>query len=147
MNIFKGRWAQFKEELFSILYLSIVQTWWCFKFPAFQRLGTSLSIILGIISSIFGILIYIYVFVFPERYSMLYNLEFFDDAPNAHFIKRVISRWNITLSLIVMFYLWYIDFHGMSNTYYVLCCGHWIIAYLLFIQCMERYNQRIKYNS
>ena len=45
MNIFEGRWDQFKQELFSILFLSLLQIWWSFNCPIFVRLGTPLRLL------------------------------------------------------------------------------------------------------
>lgn len=144
MNIFEGRLSQLKQELLPLLYLSLVQIWWNFNFPAFVRLGNPLSYIVSVSMSIISTLAFISVFLFPEKYAPSFNFEYLDAAPNASILKKIHSIWLIIVINFSMFFLWYKDFYGMSNTYYILCYTHWIITFVLIAQAIDRYNNKVK---
>lgn len=142
MNSLKEKLHQLKQELIPLLYISIIQIWWNFNFPAFKRLGSPLNTLVGIGMSIISTIAYISIFIFPEKHAPSFNLEYLNNAPNKSFLKQI-HRIALTLFLFcTMFVFWYKDLYQMSNTYYILCYVHWIIVFLLIAHTISRYNQQ-----
>lgn len=132
---------QLKQEAFPILYLSIVQTWLIFNFPAYIRLGNPWYWIVSIILSIFGIILYIVLILFPERYAPSYNVSFLDDAPNASTFKKIYKAICLLIAISTMLYFWHIDYYRMLNIDYLILYTHSIIVSLFFIRRIKRYNE------
>ncbi len=144
MNIFEGRWDQFKQELFSILFLSFLQIWWSFNCPIFVRLGAPLSTIVSTSLSIVGIFLCFLIFVFPEKYVPRINLEWLDDAPNSLLLKEIFKIIMILVFHLGLFYFWYIDFYRMPDIFYAISYVHCVIAFMLMTNALDSYNNRIK---
>jgi len=143
-NFYGARWSEFKHEIFPLLYLAIVQTWFNFKFPLFVRLGMPLSVIVCAIMSMSIIFCYCTIFLFPEIYAPHYNLEWLDDSPDPEFFKEI---YTFCLRIIIwggFFYFWYTDYYGMSNVNYVFLFVHWFITYMFMVRIMHRYNKWIE---
>lgn len=140
MNIFKGRWPQLIQNLSTIIYLSIVQIWLNFNFPAHSRLGSPWNIIVGIMASIACLLAYISVFAFPEKYVTLFNLEFFDDSSNPILFKRIFTGFMLAVFHITSLYLWHIDYYGLTNTWYIILYANNSTALILLYRAIKRYK-------
>lgn len=89
MYIRDRRVAKFKQELIPIICLSIIQIWWSFKFPVFERLGAPWHTLAAIIVSIAGITAIVYLLSGADKYTSQFNLEYLDGAPNASFLKKL----------------------------------------------------------
>jgi len=142
MKISETILSQFRPEILPLLYFSIFQTWLIFNFPTFIRLGAPLSTIVSISLSILGILIYISIIIFPEKYVPSYNANFLDSAPNAPIFKRAYNIVRISISISIMLYVWYSDYYRMPNIDYVILYAHYGIVYAFIVRAMERYNKR-----
>ena len=141
LNGLKGRWPQFRQECISIVYLSCVHVWWSFNFPAYVRLGTSWSAILGVIASIGATFLTLYIFLFPEKHPPYLN--FVDVAPSMRLFTNILRACNVALFHAMAFFVWYNDLYGMSNFYYCLCYAHFYISFVLMHRAVQRYKYKI----
>jgi hypothetical protein len=137
MTILQGCWRQFKQELPALLYLSIVQTWLNFNFPAFNGLESSFNVAAVILLSILCILVYSYAFIFPENYAQIINLGFFDDAPDPLFVKDVFRGLMCILFNSVFFYMWYVNYYRVSDIWYVVSYIHFIVTAALIYRAAK----------
>jgi hypothetical protein len=137
MNIFQGRWCQFKQELPALLYLAIVQTWLNFNFPAFNGREGFFSVVILTLLSILCILVYSYAFIFPENYAQIINLGFFDDAPDPLFVKDVFRGLMCILFNSVFFYMWYVNYYRVSDIWYVVSYIHFIVTAALIYRAAK----------
>ncbi len=142
MNTFKGRWPQFKQELSALIYLAIVQTWLYFNLPVFIRLGSPLSVIVAAMASVISMVIYLYVFLFPENYAPLINVEFLDDFPEPALAKNIFRGMMLIVFHVTCLYAWYGGYHGMSNAWYAISYVHCVISFILIYKTAERYNNK-----
>ena len=131
MNIFTDRRLNIKHNLNAIIYLSIVQTWLNFNYPALIRGGSILDIGFTSFASIACVFLYLYVFMFPEIYLPLVNLEFLDDFPNPNFVKRLFKLLLFVVSNATYLYLCSINYHGVQNIYYLLWYIHCVATFTL----------------
>lgn len=134
VNTDKSRYFLFKQKLPILIYLSIIQTWLNFNFPAFIRLGSQCDIPMKVMISIAVMLIYLTILIFPEHYSSLINLAFLDDFPNPHLFKHIFRGLMLLAFHALYLYFWYIDYHQVSNTWYVILYAHYIIKFILIYQ-------------
>ena len=134
-------WSLYKYELFPLLYLLIIQTWVTFNFPAFIRLGNPWYWIVSTSLSLFGIITYIFLILFPERLARSYNASFLDEAPDASTFKKIYNAIRLLIAIAITLYIWHIDYYRMSNIHYIILFTHYIIVYLFIMQRMKRYNQ------
>ena len=140
MDIFKGHWPQFKQESTALIYLFIVQTYLNFNYPAFIKLGSPLNICWAVTSSIACALIYLYVFLFPENYAYLINLEFFDDFPDPILIKNIFKGLMFLVANSTYLYLWHINYFDASNVWYAAWYLHNAIALTLVYKAVKKYK-------
>jgi hypothetical protein len=140
MNISRERWAKFKQELNSIIVVSIFQIWWNFNFPAFMRLDDSMRFILGISMSVISTFVFIYVFSSADKYAPYYNLEGFNEGPEEYrdIFKNIYRIGLIALTHIVIFYIWHNNIYGMSNLYYAILYAHCLISRVLIAKAINR---------
>ena len=129
---------KFKQEFFSILFISVLHVWWCFKFPALTRLGFPWDIIIGIFLSIGGIIVYICMFSNTEKFAPVFYLRTFDGIPHEHVAKYSMKIWIIALTLSTMFMLWYKDFYHMPSVYYAMMYTYIMIVYVLLYRATKR---------
>jgi hypothetical protein len=140
MNFFQKHLSKFKQELASIVFLSAIQVWLNFNFPAFVRLGTPLSTIVSLSISVFSVLVYVYVFLYADTYVPRFNLAYLDDAPEPYrnTLKNLHRIGLITLALVSIVYLWYRDYYRMSNIWYVIMYAHQLLAFMLMVRAINR---------
>jgi hypothetical protein len=140
MNISRERWAKFKQELNSIIVVSIFQIWWNFNFPAFMRLDDSMRFILGISMSVISTFIFIYVFSFADKYAPYYNLKGFSEGPEEYrdIFKNIYRIGLIALLHIVMFYVWWNNLYEMSNFHYAIFYTDFLITFALIAKAINR---------
>ena len=139
MTVLDGRWAKFKQELLPILYVSIIQVWWFFKFPpTFMQVATPWNTVLMIIQSIIGISCTIFVFSFADNRLVLFNLAHLDAFPHAQVLKKIQRTIFIAAIVIGALLAWYKDFYGMSNLAYLLLYSFWIITFILLYRAAYR---------
>lgn len=136
MNELVNRWSKFKQELPSILYLSVTQIWWNFQFPAIIRLGTPSSTIISITLSVLTTCFYIILFLDRDKYAAQMDCDF---LINNSISYRSFSKWiMLTAACFTMLFVWYIDFYHMSNMFYALFYTHCFIAFVLFYRAVYR---------
>ena len=140
MNISKDRWLNFKQNLPTLIYLSIVQTWLNFNYPVFIRLGNPLSILITVLLSILCIAIYTYVFVYPENLSRQMNLEFLDDFPNPIFAKNLFNFLYFGLGYLFYLYLCSKNFYNVDGIWYVVWYVHYVVTFILIYRAVNRKN-------
>lgn len=140
MNIFKNCWFPFKQNLPTILYLSFVQTWLNFNYPAIIKLGSSLTLLSSAVISIVCIIVYTYVFLFPEKYAPLVNLKFLDDFPDPILYKGIFIGLLLFVFNSTYLYLWYIDYHHASDAWYVVWYAHYVITLMLMYRAVKNYK-------
>ena len=140
MNIFKGRWPQFKQELPTILYLLIIQIWLNFNCPFVRWFPYPWNLIVASALCVICAFLYIYNFVFPEKYAPLVNLEFLDDFPNPTFFKKLFWAWKLFVATVVYLFMWKKDYWHMSFAWYLLCYLHYIVTIFLMYKAIKRYQ-------
>jgi hypothetical protein len=138
MNILKGRWTKFKRELPSIIYISTVQIWWNFNFPAWVNLKAPWNTILGVSMSIGTTIVYIFIFSFADKSAPHFNLEYLDKAPNGQLFKNIERTIILTIVHVAIIYEWYYDFFHMPNIYYVLLYVHYLSFFVLIFRAINR---------
>ena len=146
MNTVQNRWSKFKQEFFIILYVSITQIWFNFKFPAFIKLGTPLNTMVSLSCSMVTTLCYIIIFSHADLYlaqfkQMQYNQKKCNDAQEDYYIKIIQKALQTTLFLAahtIFFYIWIYDFYGASNLYYALFYVHCVTIFLLMARAINR---------
>ena len=141
MNIFEGRWSKFKQELPSIIFLSIIQIWCVFNFPLFIRLGSPWSVIFSVFVSVISVIVCIYMFSFSDKYALLINLDYLNNAPYGHILKNITRIWFITIAMIahvVMFVVWYKDFYHMPSIYYAIAYIYCVMFFVLLFRAAKR---------
>ncbi|MDR3551022.1 MAG: hypothetical protein P4L31_06430 [Candidatus Babeliales bacterium] len=139
MNISQERLSKFKQELVPIIYLSMVQVWWSFNFPAFTRLAAPWSTMLSVIMSVVSIVLCIYIFTYADTYAPMFNLRYSPNLDRIGRIYRNIERISImAIFFIIMFIVWYNDLYGMSNKNYAFCYANMIITFALMARAANR---------
>jgi hypothetical protein len=140
MNKLEDLWPKFKQELPSILYLCSTQILLNFNFPVFVRLGFPLSIIAATILSIMAIFVYIYVFLFADKFAPSFNLEYLDDAPThvRDILKKIERVGLIVIAHLAMLFSWYYNIYGISNIYYAIYYVHFVTAFVLIARAIKR---------
>lgn len=135
MNIFEGRWPQFKRELFAILLLSITQTWWFFHIPMYTKHGVPFCVLVSLI----GVGCCIAVFIFPEKYTYMLPVS------NQSLAKTISIGF---ISIVMMFFVWKKNFYGISGTHreinrhYILTYAYFIVVCALMYKAVKRYNNK-----
>lgn len=144
MNIFKARWPQLKQELPTFLYLSIFQLWINFNFPSFVKLATPWNIMVPIVMSVFCILLYFFIFAFPEVTSPMVDdaLRFADFTANPAFFKRIYVGFFLLMYHVMYFFMWYKNYYGMSDRWYIILYGYTIIVWVLMYRAIARYKNK-----
>lgn len=143
MNIDGKRRARFKQNLLAILYLSVIQTWLNFNFPAFTQLGSPLSDLLKVIMSIMFIFGYIMILVFPHDHVRSINLEFLDDFPDPILFKNIFKVLMLIVANATFIYLWYTDFHRVPSKWYFIWYVHSVIALFIIHRSVRSYKNII----
>lgn len=138
MNIFQERWPKFKQELFPILFLSIVQIWWNFNFPAFMRLATPWYIMVAICSSIVSTVLIMYAFLCAKTYPRRFNAESLDKQSYDSIFKNFDKICLILVAHITILLMWYNDVYGMSNLQYFLFYMYGFMMFALLHRAMNR---------
>ena len=147
MHISKNRWLNFKQNLPSLIFLSIVQIWLNFNYPVFIRLGHPWSILLAILSSIACIFVYVYAFAYPETFSRQMNLAFLDDLPNPTLIKNIFVYLYFGLGYLFYLYVCSINFHNVDGRWYVIWYAHFVIAFVLIYRAVKRSDLSLARNT
>ena len=132
MNKTNKHYLKFKQELPSIILISILQTWWNFNFPPFIRLGQPWSFIASLTATIFCITACTYMFSHADKYAKAFSLDYLDEAPeplgsNLKLFSKIAAP---IIPLTIFWYLWQIDYYRMSNLHYA---GMYSCTFLMFI--------------
>lgn len=140
MNIFEGRWPQFKKEFFSILVLSITQVWWFLHIPMYTKHGVPFCVLLSLI----GVGCCVAVFLFPEKFTYMLNVPY----------KSVAQKIFIgIIFLMTMFFVWKRNLYGFSGTHreinrsYVLVCVYFLFTLFLMFKAIKRYKNYMDNNE
>jgi hypothetical protein len=141
MYIQDRRVAKFMQELTPIICLSIVQIWWSFKFPAFEKLGAPWHTLAAIIVSIAGITVIVYLLSGADKYTSQFNLEYLDGAPNASFLKKLEKILLLSVVTIGMLFAWYNDFYNMPGIYYMIQYAYCIVLFIALYRAAYRYPE------
>ncbi len=140
MNTLQTHWSKFKQEYISILYVSIIQIWFNFKFPAFIKLGTPLNTIVSLSCSIATTLCYMIVFSHANIYLSQYNLEGSNNTQEKY-KKTAQKALQIGLFIwahILFFYMWRHNYYDMSAFFYALFYVHCLTVFLLIARAITR---------
>lgn len=139
-SIIREIWHKSNRELTSILFLSGIQIWLNFHFPALMRLGNPLHVILATCMSIFSTCAYIYYFAFPHKIAGLFNLEYLNDYPESlkYFLKNFQRVLLIIMGHVGMFLTWYYNIYSMPTLYYGIYYANFLTAAILFIRAARR---------
>ncbi|HJZ24576.1 MAG TPA: hypothetical protein VJ201_09080 [Candidatus Babeliales bacterium] len=138
MNILDKRCQNLKREFFSVIFLSLIQIWWCFNFPAFMRAEYPWRLILSFSTSIISIAGILFLFMFIDQIAPVIKLEHIDSSPNPSLSKIIYIMACITAAFLALFFAWYKDLYGMSNTHYALFYFTWLIIYILVYRAAYR---------
>ena len=125
-------YLKFKQELPSIILISILQAWWHFNFPYFIRLGQPWNFIASLTVTILCIIACTYMFSHADQYAKTFRLDYLDEAPEPlRSNLKLFSKIAATIIPLTMFwYSWHIDYYGMSNLHYA---GMYSCTFLIFI--------------
>ena len=138
MHISKDCWLNFKQNLPTLIYLSIAQTWLNFNYPIFIRVGSPLYIFVTALISIACIAIYTYLFMYPETLSSQMNLEFLDDVPNPILVKNIFKFLYFGLGYLFYLYLCSTNFHNVDGIWYVIWYVHYTVTFVLVYRAVTR---------
>lgn len=127
-----------KQELIPIACLSIFQIWYSFMFPAFTRLGIIWNGILGLATSILGIILILYLFSNANRFTHLFDNSHGEMYTDTAF-EGYIGRFSMLLVFHMwIFFTWYYDTYHMLSIYYVLQYGYCAALFLLLYKAAYR---------
>ncbi len=138
MNIFEERLPKLKQELWPILFLSIVQIWWNFNFPGFMRLQSPWNIIIAFCSSIASTALIIYAFSCVNKHTRRFNAESLEKQSYDFIFKNLDTICLALVAHIAIFLIWYNDVYGMSNQQYLLFYVHGFIMFVLLHRATKR---------
>jgi hypothetical protein len=126
MILSADRWLQFKRELYSMIFISIIHIWWCFNFPPINRAGAPLNIIISISSSVIGVLMYAYMFTYPEKCFPKWDNSYLENTPSGKQLKIFRLIFVILSGNVGAFIIWYKDVYRMPTIFYgfsyIYCC-------------------------
>lgn len=131
MNIPKNSRARFKKFFPEFLLFIALQILLNYNFPAFVRLGSPLNIVVEALVSVACVVVYAHLFLFPENYIRLINLEFFDDFQDPILFKSIFKGLMLMVCQVSWSYLWYIDYYNMSNEWYIILYSYYTFAFLI----------------
>lgn len=141
MSVFKYYRSKTKQEVSGLMILSAAQIWLCFNYVPWVKIGGLSSVILPVLASIVTVTFLFYAFSLPEVFGRQLNLEFFDDFPYSNLCKIVFKVLMQAIFHITILYLWYIDFHRCTNTWYAVWCVHCMASFVLFSCAFRRYEK------
>lgn len=127
-------WIQCKKELPIFVYLSVIQIWLNFNFPAFNRLG---SPVVQVLLSIVSVGVYLHVILFTERYVKYIDMSFLDDFPDPALVKNIFKAGMLFVLHVSYLYLWLINFYGVASIWYLILYVHWAITFLLLYNAIS----------
>ncbi|MCK5633263.1 hypothetical protein KAH94_05905 [bacterium] len=139
-RLLSQRWLRFKQELPSIVFFSTIAIWDGFNFPNYMNLGVFWHTVFLVMRSSFGGILIVYLFTSIDKLAPYIKFEpikdTFDTLAAANKIVSVLL-FIIGFS-IAMFYMWRINFFGMSNFYYVFSCIYIILLWALLYRAACR---------
>lgn len=119
------------KKVAALLYLSTIQTWLNFNYPAFVKLGSPLNFIASTFVSIICIFVYLYIFLYGKNFiSKIVNLKFLDDFPDSMFFKNIFIVGMLIIFHTIYFYMWQTHYN-ISNVWPIICYLHCILTFLL----------------
>ena len=144
MNILKDRWPQFKQELPTFLYLSILQIWINFNFPPLVRLPSPWNIVVPILLSVFCVVSYLFILAFPDAVSFIIDdiLSLANQTPNPVLFKRLYIAFLALIYHAMYFFMWYKNYYGMSNSWYIILYVFYATIFVLLYRAIARYRNR-----
>lgn len=120
-------YAKFKQEYFPLLFLVTLQWWvYCqipFGGPLFTLISNISGAILTILAFSFAYLAYPYV-----------TMQF----PHKDILTKVSFVINGIIFHIMFFYVWYVDFHRVSDIVYLAFYAYLMMFFILFYNAMHR---------
>ncbi len=138
MNISQERWSKFKQELLTIIFISTIHIWWIFNFPAYMRLGSFYTNILGICMGIFGVILYAFIFSYPKKCVACLKFEQIDTELCGYTFKKVMRILIAAFVAILLLILWYKDFYRMPSIYYILLYIYYVTFFVLLFRAANR---------
>ena len=138
MNMLDKRWSNLKREFFSVIFLSLIQVWWCFNFPFFMRAEYPWRFILSFVTSIISVSGILFLFMFIDRLAPAIKLEHIDSSPYPSQSKKNNIMVRIMVAFFALFFTWYKDLYGMSNTHYAFFYLTWLIMFILVYRAAHR---------
>jgi hypothetical protein len=131
------RWAKFKQELLPIIYVSVVQIWWCFNLQAI-RLEAPWNTVLAVNMSIVTVVGTIFMFSFADTFAPYFNLNYLNECPYGSILKKIEKIIFIALGHVFMFFVWYKDIWHVSNAHYVLAYIGYLITFISLYRAIYR---------
>ena len=139
MGDFDGRWSKFKQELLPIVYVSVIQLWWLYKFPpTFLQVGAPWDAVILLGQSVTAIICTVFVFSYADKLKPFANLEYINSFPHLQTFKTIQRASLLIAAIIGAFFLWYKDIYHMSNTAYILLYLFWGFTFALLYRAAYR---------
>ncbi len=141
MSIFTLRWSRLRRELDSIVFLSVIHVWWSFNLPAYARLEEPYGTLVGTGVSIFGIILYAFIFSHPDVCVARLKFEQIDTQLCGHDFKNFIqvTLWSFFIASWIV--VWYKDFYRMPSICYALLYGYYAVFFALLWRAAARQVQ------
>lgn len=138
INMRDDQLAKYRQESFSIWFLSITHVIYSYKFPMYARFGEPWSTIMWLAVS--GISIVAYVLMFSSAHTYI---EYFEPKasyllPYGQVFKNCAYLFVALIGLGAMYYFWRIDYYHMPTLDYILLYGHLILTFILFYRAVYR---------
>ena len=137
MASFKSRWARLQQNLPAFVFVLIVQIWLNFKIQPFIPLQSPFDIAWKIVISVFCILVYLQIILFPEYYERMVTLAFLDDFPNPQLAKKIYRIGMLMVVSATLLYFWHIDFYRVTDAWYVILYSHFVITFTLIYRIIK----------
>lgn len=138
MNGFAYRLNRVKKNWPSLLFLTVWQTALNFTFPALERLGGLWYFAVGSLLSIWCIIVFVHLAMYPEKLRPLLTFEFFDNFPDAIFVKRLFVAFMVAINLACYFTFWYIDYYAMPSIWYLIWGLHGLITFMIMDEIIRK---------
>ncbi len=131
------RWAKFKQELLPIIYVSVVQIWWCFNLQAI-RLEAPWNTVWAVSMSIATVVGTIFMFSFADIFAPHFNLNYRNEDPYGSILKKIRAATFIIVFHIILFFVWYKNLYHVSNAHYVLAYIGCLIMFISHYRAIHR---------
>ncbi len=132
---------KFKQELGSILFLSILHIWWSFNYSLFVKMNNMLGIFLSSLMTVAGICVVIYAFIFPRQFSFLRDQQLINAVAEEY--RATFKLLYITIAAIGahlgVFIVWYYRIGNMQNMQYAFAYVNCVIFMILVDRAANRH--------